>query len=316
MGDMGNMGNIDNEELIMTLAKVVIAAAWADGEVSEDEINSLKDLLFNLPEVDAQHWDELKMYIDTPIGQAERERLLDELRQQISSSSSQKLALEALDKMIKADGATTGEEQAIAREIEAAVRAADTGLGGLIARFSRSLLNRRSQALANAPNREHRFDDYVKNKVYYNLRMRQQGQERIPALSDRELRRLGLAGGLLAHVAHVDDQVTAEEKAAMRDALLRYWELTTAEAELVIEIAISEEAQYLDFFRLSREFGEHFTYEECIKMARALFAVAAADGQLSFEETEEIRNIATGIKLTHQEFIAAKLHVLGRSSST
>lgn len=305
---------MNDEELIMTLAKVIIAAAWADGEINEEEINSLKDLLFNLPEVEARHWNELNMYIEAPIGQEERERLLEQLRQQISSSSGQKLALDALNKMIHADGAVTGAEQAIAREIEAAVHAADTGLGGLFARFSRSLLNRRSQALVNAPNRKQRFDDYVKNKVYYNLRMRQQGKEHIPALSDRELRRLGLAGGLLAHIARVDDQVTAEEKAAMRDALLRYWELTTAEAELVIEVAISKEAQYLDFFRLSREFGEHFTYEECIKMVRALFAVAAADGQVSFEETEEIRNIATGIKLTHQEFIAAKLDVLGRSS--
>jgi uncharacterized tellurite resistance protein B-like protein len=93
---------------------------------------------------------------------------------------------------------------------------------------------------------------------------------------------------------------------------LHYWDLTPAQAELVIEVAVSEEAQYLDFFRLSREFGEYFSYDESIKMARALFAVAAADGDISFEETEEIRSIASGIKLTHQEFIAAKLHVLGK----
>jgi uncharacterized tellurite resistance protein B-like protein len=142
------------------------------------------------------------------------------------------------------------------------------------------------------------------------------GDRQIPELSDRELRRLGLAGGVLARVARIDEQVTAEEKAIMRDALLRYWELTPAQATLVIDVAVSDEAQYLDFFRLSREFGEHFSYDESLKMAKALFAVAAADGKVSFEETEEIRSIATGIKLTHQEFIHAKLQVMGSAFST
>jgi uncharacterized tellurite resistance protein B-like protein len=217
--------------------------------------------------------------------------------------------------MINADGVATGKELVIAREIEEAVRTADIGVGGLFSRFSRNLLNRRSEALANAPNRETQFNDYVKNKVYYNLRLRQREGDSTPQLNDRELRRLGLAGGLLARVARVDEQVTEAEKETMQEALLRYWDLTPAQAALVIEVAVSEEAQYLDFFRLSREFGEHFTYEESLKMARALFAVGAADGKLSFEETEEIRSIATGIKLTHQEFIDAKLHVQGRQLS-
>jgi uncharacterized tellurite resistance protein B-like protein len=300
-----------DELLIMTLAKVIIAAAWADGEVSQEEINSLKDLLFNLPEVSARHWDELNMYIETPVREAERARLVGELQQQISTPEGQRLALEALNKMIYADSIETGEEKAIAREIEQGIRTADTGIIGSFSRLSRNLFNRRSEALTQAPNREAQFDDFVKNKVYYNLRQHQQAGKAIPELSDKELRRLGLAGGLLARVARIDENVTAEEKTVMRDALLRYWELTPAQATLVIEVAVSDEAQYLDFFRLSREFGEHFSYDESLKMARALFAVAAADGQVSFEETEEIRSIASGIKLTHQEFIEAKLHVIG-----
>ncbi len=40
-----------NSPVIMALAKVMVAAAWADGDVSLDEVNSLKDLLFHLPEM-------------------------------------------------------------------------------------------------------------------------------------------------------------------------------------------------------------------------------------------------------------------------
>jgi hypothetical protein len=37
--------------------------------------------------------------------------------------------------------------------------------------------------------------------------------------------------------------------------------------------------------------------------------VAAGDGSVSFQETEEIRTISTVLKLTHQQFIAAKLKI-------
>ena len=40
-----------NKEFVMDLAKLVVAAAWADGQLQNEEINSLKDLLFNLDEV-------------------------------------------------------------------------------------------------------------------------------------------------------------------------------------------------------------------------------------------------------------------------
>jgi len=37
---------VADSNLILNLAKVVIAAAWVDGEIDHEEINNLKDLLF------------------------------------------------------------------------------------------------------------------------------------------------------------------------------------------------------------------------------------------------------------------------------
>jgi uncharacterized tellurite resistance protein B-like protein len=58
---------------------------------------------------------------------------------------------------------------------------------------------------------------------------------------------------------------------------------------------------------LTRELAEVTTPEERQRFLAALFAVAAADGRASFEETEQIRLIAQGFKLSHQEFIDAKM---------
>jgi uncharacterized tellurite resistance protein B-like protein len=62
---------------------------------------------------------------------------------------------------------------------------------------------------------------------------------------------------------------------------------------------------------MMRELVTETSEEERRRVINALFAVGAADGDLSFEETEEIRLIARGLNLTHKDFIDAKLQVLG-----
>ena len=115
-------------ETIMSLAKVIIAAAWADGDIDEDEELCLKDLLWRLPEVHAHQWDELAIYLDSPIDQAERQRLIAELRAQVSTADQRELALSKLDELVNADGVVGEREQAVVAEVRAALESADVGL--------------------------------------------------------------------------------------------------------------------------------------------------------------------------------------------
>ncbi len=84
-------------DAIMALAKVMIAAAWADGSVSHEELNSLKDLLFQLPEMTASDWAELDIYIESPVGDAERARLVADLQSSLKTSQDKDLALTMVD---------------------------------------------------------------------------------------------------------------------------------------------------------------------------------------------------------------------------
>jgi uncharacterized tellurite resistance protein B-like protein len=65
----------------------------------------------------------------------------------------------------------------------------------------------------------------------------------------------------------------------------------------------------LDYYRLSREFFESTSEPERVCFLDVLYAVADGDGRVSFEEIEEIRTIANMLKLTHQQFIDAKLKI-------
>jgi len=77
-----------DRSVILALARVIVAAAWADGELHREEIDGLKDLLFHLPHVGparglellAADWDRLEMYIQSPVDAAERTRLIAELQ--------------------------------------------------------------------------------------------------------------------------------------------------------------------------------------------------------------------------------------------
>jgi uncharacterized tellurite resistance protein B-like protein len=297
------------EQVIMPLAKVIIAAAWADGELTNDEINSLKDLLFHMPDMTARDWARIEMYIDSPVDEAERERLIADLQSVLTSKREKELAINELDQMVHADGGLTLEEEAVVEEVKAAIDDANTGFFGGMGRIVRGPVSRRSQRVADAPNRELYFEDFMNNRIYYNIRRRLDLNEEGLHLSEQEIRKFSLAGGLMARVAYLDRDVTEAEYDSMKNALRKCWQIGEEETAVVVEVAVSEISKQLDYYRLSREFFESTSEKERICFLDVLFAVADGDGRVSFEEIEEIRTIANMLKLTHKQFIEAKLKI-------
>jgi uncharacterized tellurite resistance protein B-like protein len=295
--------------VVMALAKVLIAAAWVDGKVSNDELNSLKDLLFQMPGMQAGDWAQLDIYLDAPVGEAERARLVEELKEALSSSADREEALAELRQMVEADGAVTDTERALLKELEAEIRSVNSSTFGKLGRLVRGPVQRRSAAAANAPNREEHLEDFVRNRIYYSVRRRLDLEGDELDLPDAELRRLGLAGGLMARVAYVDRLVEAGETGAMIAALQSRMQMAQKEAALVAEVAVTEVGRGMDFYRLARQFFECTSEEERVRFLDVLFAVADADGGVSNTELEEIRTIANLTKLTHPQFIEAKLKI-------
>jgi uncharacterized tellurite resistance protein B-like protein len=128
-------------------------------------------------------------------------------------------------------------------------------------------------------------------------------------IPEESLRKLSLAGGVMAQVARVNPQVTEGEFASMSHALEEHWRLDEEQAAFVAEVAISETASLLDRHRLAREFGDVCSYEERLAFLDVLFAVAAADGCATYDEIEEIRQMSRSLKLSQGDFIEAKLKI-------
>lgn len=300
---------MSRSSLLIALAKVIIAAAWADGEVNNEELNSLKDLLFHLPDITGREWAVLEMYLETPIGAQERERLVLELQEELHTNADKDFATQALDRLIRADGVVTEREKLVAQEIRQAIDDADSGLFGLLGKLIKGPVNRRKETVAAAPNREEYFEDYIKNRVYFGIKLRMDTSEVELPVRDRDLRKLSLAAGLMARVAKVDQETQEGETRQIADLLSHEWELDQEAAEFVTEVALAEISPEMDYYRLTRSFFECTSEEERIQFLDVLFAVADADGFVSSAEIEEIRALSVGFKLPHKTFINAKLKV-------
>jgi uncharacterized tellurite resistance protein B-like protein len=292
----------------MTLAKVIIAAAWADGDISHEEVNSLKDLLFRLPDLNATQWAELDIYIEHPVGEAERARLVDDLRAAMRSPADRQLALDTLDELVRSDGIVTDEERQVVESIKREIAQEDVSVFGAFKRLFAGPIQRRSAA-ADAPNREAFLDDFIHNKVFFTVQQRLRLEDGALSIPEDKLRKLSLAAGVMARVARIDSGVDESEFQAIVAALQTDWGITETEATLVATAATSKHAESLDHFRTARQFFEVCTQEELVAFARVLFDIAAADGMVTRDEIEEIRTISRTLLLSHKQFIEAKTSI-------
>jgi tellurite resistance protein len=156
---------MSEKELMLTLAKVIIAAAWADGELRLVEVNSLKEMLLwsrcgrqRELDINQREWATLEMYIDAPVDAAEREQLVQQLQAALRTPKDREMAISALTDIIQADGTVTAEEQAAIDEIKATLESANLGLLGQLGRLVRSSVNNnaleREQFLADGVERD------------------------------------------------------------------------------------------------------------------------------------------------------------------
>ena len=298
-----------NKSFILELGKLLIAAAWADGVLSTEEVNGLKELLFQLPDISGEEWMELELYMASPVGEAERQRLLDRVLGRMGSVKDKALALETIEKLMPLGASGCDQQTEVIQQLRDDL---EQGSGGFLAHLRRPfrrILNLRGQHYAEEHDRENRLEDFIKNTIYFQVTMELRDRGITFDLPDSDIRKLCLAAGLMARVAGVDHVVTSEETQVMGEVLQRHWSLTEEQAQLVSEISHHRIFRGLDSVRLVKRFKDLTTRTERKEFLHCLFEVANAADQTSFEEIEEIRSIAKGMDLSHQDFLDAKLAI-------
>ena len=298
-----------DKKFVLNLGKLLIAAAWADGKLTNQEINALKELLFLLPEISGQEWLELELYMESPVGEEEREQLLTRVLNSIASQSDKTLVLETLGKLVHIEGVQQEAEASIVESLRQDIEAKSTGLlAHLVNPLKRAIASRTGHYVAEG-GRESRIDDYIKNTIYYQLSNEMKARGISVSLSDEEVKKVCLAAGLMARVAWVDKAFCEQEQDSVTRALANTWQLPQEEAQMIMEISHQRIMKGLDFVQLSKGFCACTTIPERKDFIRSLFAIANTAHKTSSQEIEEIRSIAKGLELGHQDFIEAKLTI-------
>jgi uncharacterized tellurite resistance protein B-like protein len=299
------------------LAKVAIAAAWADGEITPQEITSVKQVLMRLPnssgksgpQLTAREFALLEMYARLPVEADERARLLEELQAAKWTPADRQLAIETLTNLIQADGSVTSDEQAVVAEVTAAIDAAAGGSTKSLGRLFGRSVKQVASASGSAPNRERDLDEFMKNKAYYMIRTRLADEGVEAGMSDAELRKLSTATGLMARVSRVDPSSGEEELTAIAQALQSHWPISAEAARIAAEATLSGISLDTDPLRLAQELLEITDEDERARFIDALFVVAFADGFVSQAELSEIGSIASFLYVPRKAFINAKVKI-------
>ena len=131
--------------------------------------------------------------------------------------------------------------------------------------------------------------------------------QRIAAKLDRlapeEARYLAAFAYVLARIAHADLQIDEAETNEMQRIARELAGLSEAEAALVVEIAKSQARSLggTQDYVVTREFRKISTRAQRGKLLQCLYAVAAADGTISTEESAEIVLIGEELGFTRAE---------------
>ncbi len=288
--------SVSSASLSLALAKALIAAAWSDGCVQAQERACIEDLIFYLPDLQAQDISTLELLLDYPISEAEAKRLMDDLLAKIETEQDRNLALHTLRQLIEADGRITPEEEALYNTLESALEKPKHYLSSQLRNMFQVLIDRRlfetSKTLANddlASFIQHKLGQLKDHKACYHF-------------SDDTLYHLCLAGILLARVVWADGRALDSEIETLLQYLKKEWKILPLEAHSIGALLLDASVKDLDLKRVCREFSKYLSPEEKGVFLNLLFEVALADGVLSSSEIDEILNISAHLKLGQDQF--------------
>lgn len=113
---------------------------------------------------------------------------------------------------------------------------------------------------------------------------------------------------VLGRVAYADQQISPEETGAMERLVTELGELPSDQATLVVEMAKSQNRLFggTENFLVTRELRALATPEDRGRLLDALFAISAADDTISAVEESQLRQIASELGFSHDEFITGR----------
>jgi uncharacterized tellurite resistance protein B-like protein len=127
-------------------------------------------------------------------------------------------------------------------------------------------------------------------------------------LPPADARYLAAFAYILHRVARADHDISDDESGLIEQLVATRGGLTPERARLVVQIARSENLRHggTEDFIVTREFEKAASRDQKLALLDCLFAVSAIDQSIRTVEENEIRRVASEIKLDHTDYIAVR----------
>lgn len=298
---------MESREFSLALAKMLISAAWVDGEVQPAEHDYLKDFIFSLPHMDDETWEQLQTYFEQPVEDAERIFLLQELRRLLTRDTQLHLVTKSVRQVFLADGKVLPEEVKAARQITRILQGTEEDSDVEMTNVMKAHIKRMSAKYSASPFAKVGRADAKGFPESVSAFFAEQGMT--IEVSEQERDRICLIGCLLAVVASADGSLDPAEKQVAKDFLLRRWKFSPEIANYVLQIMISDPARDLDLAIIVRRLYEATSEEDRALILKTLLAISAADGRILQEEIDECYRIARLLKIPAEDIEESMIHI-------
>jgi len=133
--------------------------------------------------------------------------------------------------------------------------------------------------------------------------------QKLDQLPEEQARYIAAFAFLLSRAARADLNISAEETAVMERIIMQQSGLPEELALVVVQMAKTQNQLFgsTENYLVTREFERMASREQKLALLDCLFAVAAADEIITSEEDNVVKQIASELKLSHDDYIAARV---------
>jgi uncharacterized tellurite resistance protein B-like protein len=137
-------------------------------------------------------------------------------------------------------------------------------------------------------------------------------EQALAAHGPERARYLACFAYILTRAAKADHHVSDAEAKLMEDIVAERAGVDGEQAALIVRIAREAgHSRGTDDYLIAREFERTASREEKLKLLDCLFAIAAADASIKTVEDNEVRRVASELKLEHADYIEVRRRHLG-----
>ncbi len=142
----------------------------------------------------------------------------------------------------------------------------------------------------------------TKLQKFFNQHLRENEKDSVPLEHQLQL----ASAALMVEMIHVDEQITKQEEAKIRNLLEKKFDLNKMETEELILLANNEKHEAVDYHAFTSLINSHYSQQQKVKLVEDLWSLAYADEELDKHEEHLVRRLADLLHVSHRDFIQTK----------